>query len=334
MAKKTNNLKKFGKLASLVKKVADKNPDFLQQILDESDSKSKRDWNKIQKWTSKNLFQEFKKRPLKDFTLKNVEQAINKDVDEKKKSKCYNVFAIPDADLGVIEIWDLEDTIKGFPPNLQIQIDLQAGDNLVNTGIVKAKDLYNADITAKVREMYPNVDNVTFFRLRKQGKKAGDRANCSYYIKVATAGVRSKEENRNEPIDFFLSEDEKNRRVVKGIAVSDLTDKQKVDRKKLKALLDAEKKAKKKIIKKRQFKTPDKVIEKKVVETKTEKKKKAKDTKEEIALLKQKERNAKQFNIAVEKLERQFDKGIFTAKEFKIERAKLEKKILLKGGEI
>ena len=27
------------------------------------------------------------------------------------------------------------------------------------------------------------VDNVTFFRLRKQGKKAGDRANCSYYIK-------------------------------------------------------------------------------------------------------------------------------------------------------
>ena len=78
MAKKTNNLKKFGKLASLVKKVADKNPDFLQQILDESDSKSKRDWNKIQKWTSKNLFQEFKKRPLKDFTLNNLPSLILK----------------------------------------------------------------------------------------------------------------------------------------------------------------------------------------------------------------------------------------------------------------
>ena len=62
--------------------------------------------------------------------------------------------------------------------------------------------------------------------------------------------------------------------------------------------------------------------------------KKAKGTKEEIALLKQKERNAKQFNIAIEKLERQFDKGIWTAKEFKREVAKLEKKILLKGGEI
>ena len=39
MAKKTNNFKKFGKLASLVKKIADKNPELKQQILDESESK-------------------------------------------------------------------------------------------------------------------------------------------------------------------------------------------------------------------------------------------------------------------------------------------------------
>ena len=149
----------------------------------------------------------------------------------------------------------------------------------------------------------------------------GDRANCSYYIKVATAGVRSKEENRNEPIDFFLSEDEKNRRVVKGIAVSDLTEKQKVDRKKLKALLDAEKKAKKKIIKKRQFKTPDKVIEKKVIETKTEKSKE-----------KGGER-AKQIRGLINDLRQDVKDGLITKKFFQQEVAKLTKK-LDKGGKI
>ena len=80
MAKKSNNFKKFGKLASLVKKIADKNPDLKQQILDESESTSKNSWNKIQKWTSKNLFPTFKQLPLKDFTLKKVENAINDDV--------------------------------------------------------------------------------------------------------------------------------------------------------------------------------------------------------------------------------------------------------------
>ena len=76
MAKKISNFRKFGKLASLVKKLADKNPDLKEQILKESKSKSKNSWNKIQKWTSTNLFQKFKERPLKDFTEKQVEIAL------------------------------------------------------------------------------------------------------------------------------------------------------------------------------------------------------------------------------------------------------------------
>jgi len=191
VAKKSNNFKKFGKLASLVKKIADKNPDFKQQILEESESTSKNSWNKIQKWTSKNLFPTFKQLPLKDFTLKKVETAISDDATTKKKSKCHNVFAIPDSDLGIIDPFDLEKSLRELPSNTQVQIGLEGGDGLVNTGIKKIKDIPsigNGDTTQGIRDMYPNIQNITFFRLRKKGKKKGDRGNCSYYIKAVFVG--------------------------------------------------------------------------------------------------------------------------------------------------
>ena len=332
MAKTTNNFKKFGKLASLVKKIADKNPELKQQILDESESTSKNSWNKIQKWTSKNLFPTFKQLPLKDFTLKNVENTINDDASKKKKSKCGNVFAIPDSDLGIIDPFDLEKTLRELPNDTQIQIGLEGGDGLVNTKIDKIKDIPNignGDTTQGIRDMYPNIRNITFFRLRKKGKKQGDRANCSYFIKAVFVG-----DDEEDAIDVNLTQDERERRVVKGINLKDLTDNQKKNRKQIKELLKQQDKTKKSKVKKRAFLTPKKVVGKKEDEKIQLKIKEAKGTKEEIALLKQKERNAKQFNIAIEKLERQFDKGIWTAKEFKREVAKLEKKILLKGGEI
>jgi len=242
VAKKSNNFKKFGKLASLVKKIADKNPDFKQQILEESESTSKNSWNKIQKWTSKNLFPTFKQLPLKDFTLKKVETAISDDATTKKKSKCHNVFAIPDSDLGIIDPFDLEKSLRELPSNTQVQIGLEGGDGLVNTGIKKIKDIPsigNGDTTQGIRDMYPNIQNITFFRLRKKGKKKGDRGNCSYYIKAVFVG------DEKDAIDVNLTEDERDRRVIKGINEKDLTPKQRKDRKSLKALLEKESRAKK-----------------------------------------------------------------------------------------
>ena len=279
MAKKSNNFKKFGKLASLVKRIADKNPELKQQILDESESTSKNSWNKIQKWTSKNLFPTFKQLPLKDFTLKKVEQAINDDISTKKKSKCHNVFAIPDSDLGVIDPFALEETLLQLPPNTQIQIGVNGGDGFVNTGIIKIKDMPNVgngQLTASIRIIYAEVGNVTFFRLRKKGKKQGDRANCSYYIKAVSEG----DADANETDDEFLTEDEKSRRVVKGVNLKDLSDKQKKDRKQLQDILNQKRKAKKSKAKKREFKTPDKVVGKKEDNKIQSKIKKAKSTKE------------------------------------------------------
>jgi len=318
VAKKSNNFKKFGKLASLVKKIADKNPDLKQQILDESESTSKNSWNKIQKWTSKNLFPTFKQLPLKDFTLKKVENAINDDVATKKKSKCHNVFAIPDSDLGIIDPFELEKALRELPSNTQVQIGLEGGDGLVNTGIKKIKDIPsigNGDTTQGIRDMYPNIQNITFFRLRKKGKKKGDRGNCSYYIKAVFVG-----DDENDDIDVNLTEDERDRRVIKGINEKDLTPKQRKDRKSLKALLEKESRAKKSKAKKREFKTPDKVVGKK--EDKKIQKKIA-DKKERI----------KEFRLAVKDLRELLKDGLITKKQFKKSFDKLNDN-LEKGGVI
>lgn len=323
MAKKSNNFKKFGKLASLVKKIADKNPDLKQQILEESESTSKNSWNKIQKWTSKNLFPTFKQLPLKDFTLKKVENAINDDVATKKKSKCHNVFAIPDSDLGVIDPFTLEETLRQLPPNTQIQIGLEGGDGFVNTGITKVKDapnVGNGELTSGIREMYPNIRNIVFFRLRKKGKKQGDRANCSYFIKAVFVG----DECANETIDEFLTDDEKERRVIKGINLKDLSSKQKKDRQQLQDLIKKETNAKKSKAKKREFKTPTKVVGKK--EDKKIQKKIAdkKDNKAE---------RIKEFRLAVKDLKELLKDGLITKKQFKKSFDKLNDN-LEKGGEI
>ena len=329
MAKKTNNFKKFGKLASLVKKIADKNPEIMQQILDESESTSKNSWNKIQKWTSKNLFPTFKELPLKDFTLKNVENSINDGVATKKKSKCGNISNVTEAEILGIDLFDLENLLRTFDPNLQIQIDVNGGDGFVNTSIVKIKDLdvKSGEVNKQLRDLVKSDSRyilpIRGIKLRKKGKKQGDRSNCSYYIKFVF-------EDDADAIESQLSD----LIVEDGVQFDDLSPKQQEMRNRRLQKAEAEKSKKIKKAKNKKFDTPEKVVGKKEDKEIQSKIKKAKSTKEEISLLKQKEKNAKQFNIAVEKLERQFDKGIWTAKEFKREVAKLEKKILLKGGEI
>lgn len=325
MAKKISNFKKFGKLASLVKKIADQNPVLKEQILQESTSKSKNSWNKIQKWTSTNLFQQFKSKPLKEFTKKNVEQALQDLKKGVKASRCFSVFKIPDADISPVPLFDLENAINRLDGNVQIQIALEGGDGFVNTGIVKAKDLdtksgnFNKDVRLLVSDNSDRAEaEVKFLRLYKKNK-IGDSANCSSYLRVIFS------DNEDEEVelagDTLIS-------VV--VQTGSLTKKQLEQRDK--RLTESEKKKKITKAKLKKVKTPSKVKTTKEDKKIQDKIKKTKSTKEEIALLKQKEKNAIQFNIAVEKLERQFDKGIYTAKEFKKEKAKLERKILLKGG--
>lgn len=325
MAKKSNNFKKFGKLASLVKKIADQNPILKEQILQESKSTSKNSWNKIQKWTSANLFQEFKSKPLKEFTKKNVEQALESIKKGVKPSKCFSVFKIPDADLTPTKLFDLEAQLNRLDGNVQIQIDIDGGNGFVNTGIVKVKDLgtksgdFNKDLRGLVKDDSANVEaEVIFLRLYKKGKE-GDSANCSSYLKVVFGKDESQEIEKagDNLIDIVVQ-------------TGSLTKKQLEQREK--RLTESDKKKKITRTKIRKLKTPSKVTSTKEDKSIQDKIKKAKSTKEEIALLKQKEKNAIRFEKQRAILKQEFKDGIWTAKEFKKEVQDLKKKILLKGG--
>lgn len=318
MAKKVNNFIKFGKLVRVVKKIADENPEIKKEILDLAETSSKNSWNKIQSFTSKALFQSLKEKPLRFFTKKNIEKEINDKIGAGKKQKCFDVFKVPTADLGVIEPFDLESVLASFPKNLQVQIDL-IGASAINTGIVQVQEingLGNGDITKGVRDLYPNIDQVKFARLRKKGAKPNDKNNCAYYIKAMF-------------LDDVLTPDEADREVVVGISLKDLTQKQKEERLRLKKQIDKDFKTKKSQQKAKEFKTPKKVIDKKE-DKEIQKKIKANErlTEEEAKAFKFQE-----FNKAVENLRSLLDDGLITKKQFQSSFNKLGRN-LKKGGEI
>tara|TARA_B100001248_G_scaffold261466_1_gene252759 strand:- start:1728 stop:2681 length:954 start_codon:yes stop_codon:yes gene_type:complete len=317
VAKKISNFRKFGKLASLVKKLADKNPDLKEQILKESKSKSKNSWNKIQKWTSTNLFQKFKERPLKDFTEKQVEIALKEIKKGVKPSRCFSVFKIPDTDLLPVKLFDLENAINRLDDKVQIQIDLEGGDGFVNTGIVSVQDLdaktgnFNKNVRMLVEDKSDRAEEeVIFLRAYKKGKK-GDSANCSSFVKV----VFSEDEDR-EIADL-------GDRLIDIVVQTGSLSKRQLEQRE-KRLTDVDKKTKISRAKIRKLKTPSKVTS-----TKEDKK-----IEEKIKKSKQKggERE-KQIRGLIDDLRQDVKDGLITKKFFQQEVAKLTKK-LDKGGKI
>ena len=310
MAKKISNFRKFGKLASLVKKVADKNPELKEKILAESTSTSKNNWNKIQKWTSKNLFPKFKDKPLKEFTKKNVEQALKDEATGTKPSKCFNVFKVPTADLGDIDPFDLAFTLQALPPNLQVKIALSGGEGSINTGVDKIENIpsiNNGELTKGIRELYPDIEQIRFVILKKKGLTGSKRTNCDYFVQAIF-------QSQN------LSDDESNREVEVGVNVGELSEKQQSDRLKRKKELEAEKRKRKSKAQKRKFKTPDKV--KSVKEDKEIKKKVDDDIKTKRIIA---------FEKSLERLENLLDKKLITKKQFRESFDKLTSN-LKKGG--
>lgn len=319
MAKKTNNFKKFGKLASLVKKIADKNPEIMQQILDESESTSKNSWNKIQKWTSKNLFPTFKELPLKDFTLKKVENALSDSATKKKKEKCGNISNVTEAEILGVDLFDLENLLRTFDPNLQIQIDVNGGDGFVNTSIVKIKDLdvKSGEVNKQLRDLVKSDSDyllpVRGIKLRKKGKKQGDRSNCSYYIKFVF-------EDDADAIESQLSD----LRVEDGVQFDDLSPKQQEMRNRRLQRAETEKSKRIKKKKNKKFDTPDKVVGKK---EDTDIQKKIADKRDSSA------ERVKEIRSLISDLRKDVKDGFITKKFYQKEVAKLTKK-LEKGGKI
>ena len=321
MAKKINNFQKFSKLASIVKNLADKNPEIMQQIIKESESISNNKWNKIQNWTSKNIFVEFKELPIKEFTLKNVENKFTSDVPTEKPSKCGNISNVTEAEILGVDLFELENLLRTFDPNLQVQIDVKGGDGFVNTNIVKIKDLNvkSGGVNKQLRDLIGSdsdkLQPIRGIKLRKKGKAQGDKSNCSYYIKFVF------EE------DADLVESELSDSVVEdGVQYADLSPKQKEMRNRRLKKADVEKSKRVQKAKKKQFITPKKVTSSK---EDTEIQKKIADSKR----FDPKAERIKEFRGAIKELRELLKDDLITKKQFKKSFDKLNNN-LEKGGEI
>jgi hypothetical protein len=86
---------------------------------------------------------------------------------------------------------------------------------------------HKSKLTKAIRELYPDIDNVKFVRMRKKGVKEGSKKKCGYFVKIIFE-------------DDTLSPDEQIRQVDIGVSLKDLTKKQQSDRLKLKKRLDEE----------------------------------------------------------------------------------------------
>jgi hypothetical protein len=152
-------------------------------------------WNDCQRWTSANLFKQYKGKPISKIKVTEVDNNIVSILDGVPSAMptpsapevCSSVFLIPDVDLQPLEYWwDIDESkFINFDDFLNIRIAI-AG--VVDTGIVKKKDLNVTEIRETFRRIYKNTypENqplYIFKRMYKEGKK-GSTNPCDTYLLV------------------------------------------------------------------------------------------------------------------------------------------------------
>jgi len=152
-------------------------------------------WNDCQRWTSANLFKQYKGKPISKIKVTEVDNNIVSILDGVPSAMptpsapevCSSVFLIPDVDLQPLEYWwDIDESkFINFDDFLNIRIAI-AG--VVDTGIVKKKDLNVTEIRETFRRIYKNTypENQPLYilkRMYKQGKK-GSTNPCDTYLLI------------------------------------------------------------------------------------------------------------------------------------------------------
>jgi len=150
-------------------------------------------WNDCQRWTSANLFKQYKGKPISKIKVTEVDNNIVSVLDHVPSEMpitsapevCTSVFLVPDVDLQPLEYWwDIDESkFRNFDDFLNIRIAI-AG--IVDSGIVKKKDLNVIEIRETFRRIYKNTypENqplYIFKRMYKQGKK-GSTNPCDTYL--------------------------------------------------------------------------------------------------------------------------------------------------------
>lgn len=152
-------------------------------------------WNDCQRWTSANLFKQYKGKPISKIKITEVDSNIVSILDKVEKEPlpevCSSVFLVPDVDLLPLEYWWDFDKSK-FPilnNDLNIRIVV---DGIVDTGIVKYRDIDLTKIRETFRTFYKNSypDNpplYVFKRMYKHDKLNSDNP-CDSYLLLSEEG--------------------------------------------------------------------------------------------------------------------------------------------------
>jgi hypothetical protein len=259
-------------------------------------------WNDCQKWTSANLFKQYKGKPISKIKLTEVDNNVISILDKVEKEPlpevCSSVFLIPEVDLQPLDYWwDIDkDRFTVFNNDLKIRIVVLG---IVDSGIVKKIDLDLIGIREKFRTVYKNsyAENqplYVFKRMFLTGKK--DSTNpCDTYLLLT-----------EEYSDVDLESEDFEAKAKTKVKVSDLPKEVQKEREELKV------KAKKTKLELKKTALPKKV-EGKPTKVEIAPKKAEKKPKKVISL--ETERHI-QLNKALQILQKQYEKGLLTKKEW------------------
>lgn len=155
--KKNYSLRIFGILAKRVYKLSKKR-------------KLGWSWQDAQKWTSANLFQLYKGKPLYTIKVTEVDVVIASILDatptpttapKPVSTVCFDPFNIPTKDLKDINWWMLADQVAFFDNDLNMRVAI---GSIIDTGVVKKSELLNLNETVEDmrRAGYSSDDNIIF----------------------------------------------------------------------------------------------------------------------------------------------------------------------------
>lgn len=266
-------------------------------------------WNDCQKWTSANLFKQYKGKPISKIKLTEVDNNVISVLDNVPTEMpittapevCSSVELIPDVDLQPIEAWwDIDESrFTTFDDYLNIRVLVKG---FSDKGIFKKKDLDTKSIREDLRIYYKNDSDSPVYILKKMfkyGKK--DSTNpCDTYLLLT-------EENSNFDVETEENEVKTKKKVSE---LPEETQKQRTEKKQ---------KAKKSKAELKKIQLPNKVEGKpKKAEEKPKKvevtPKKAEGKSKEVIKL-ETERYA-ELNKTLERLENQYKSGLLTKKEW------------------
>jgi hypothetical protein len=174
-------------------------------------------WRDAQKWTSANLFQLYKGKPISKIKVTEVDKVAISILDavqtptkvpttQPKTTVCFDVFNIPTKDLKDINWWMLADQVAFFDNNLNIRIAI---GTTIDTGIVKKSEILNLNQTVEDlrRAGYGSDENI-IFRILVVPNKSDDGKPCSYYVLATLEGSTLDSESSQEEIFKTITEED------------------------------------------------------------------------------------------------------------------------------